>query len=161
MDGFTTCLWFDTQAEEAAEFYCSVFPDSRVTSTIPYGEAGPGEPGTTMVVNFELNGQKFQAINGGPLFTFSEAVSIQVDVDGQEEVDRYWGVLTADGGQESQCGWLKDKYGFSWQIIPVQLGKAFENATSPEASKRVMEAMLGMRKIDVAALEAASAGASG
>jgi predicted 3-demethylubiquinone-9 3-methyltransferase (glyoxalase superfamily) len=158
MDGFTTCLWFDSQAEEAAAFYCSVFPDSRVTSVIPYGDAGPGEPGTTMVVNFELSGQRFQAINGGPQFTFSEAVSLLVDCDGQDEVDHYWEVLTADGGQESQCGWLKDKYGFSWQVIPRQLGEAFEHASTPEASRRVMEAMLAMRKIDVAALEAAAAG---
>jgi predicted 3-demethylubiquinone-9 3-methyltransferase (glyoxalase superfamily) len=158
MDGFTTCLWFDTQAEEAAAFYCSVFPDSRVTSVIPYGEAGPGEPGTTMVVNFELFGQRFQAINGGPQFTFSEAVSIEVACDGQAEVDHYWDVLTADGGEESMCGWLKDKYGFSWQVIPKQLAEAFEHAGSPEAAKRVTEAMLAMRKIDVTALQAAARG---
>jgi predicted 3-demethylubiquinone-9 3-methyltransferase (glyoxalase superfamily) len=158
MNGFTTCLWFDTQAEEAAAFYCSVFPDSRITGTTPYGEAGPGEPGTTMLVDFELDGQRFQGVNGGPLFTFSEAVSIVVDCDGQDEVDRYWELLTADGGQESQCGWLKDKYGFSWQVVPKQLGEAFASAGSPEASQRVMEAMLAMRKIDIAGLQAAAAG---
>jgi len=157
MDGFTTSLWFDDQGEEAAEFYCSVFPDSKIISTIPYSEAGPGVPGTVMQVNFELFGQRFNAINGGPMFPFTEAVSIQVDCDGQDEVDHYWDVLTADGGQESQCGWLKDKYGLSWQIVPKQLSDVFEGL-APETSKRVMEELLSQRKLDLAKLQAAASG---
>jgi predicted 3-demethylubiquinone-9 3-methyltransferase (glyoxalase superfamily) len=150
----TPCLWFDDQGEEAAAFYTSVFPNSRVTETVPYSEAGPGETGATMLVSFELDGQPFQAINGGPLFTFSEAISFQIDCKDQDEVDYYWNTLTADGGEESQCGWLKDKYGLSWQVVPAALPELF-TGTDPAATDRVMKAMLGMKKIDIAGLQAA------
>jgi predicted 3-demethylubiquinone-9 3-methyltransferase (glyoxalase superfamily) len=147
-------LWFDTQAEEAAKFYVSLFDDSAILDVVPYGEAGPGEPGTTMVVSFRLFGQEYVAINGGPQFPFTEAVSLEVRCEDQAEVDRYWEALTADGGEESQCGWLKDKYGLSWQIVP---DRWIELATGGEPRKvnAAMQAMLGMKKLDIAALERA------
>ena len=147
-------LWFDTEAEEAAKFYVSLFDDSEILAVVPYSEVGPGEPGTVMVVNFRLLGQEYVAINGGPQFPFTEAVSFEVRCDTQEEVDRLWNVLTADGGQEVQCGWLKDKYGLSWQIAPARWA---ELATGPDPKKvdAAMRAMLGMKKLDIAELERA------
>ena len=152
----TPCLWFDSQAEEAARYYTSVFKNSRIVSTVPYGEAGPGEPGTTMFVEFELDGQPFTAVNGGPLFTFTEAVSFQIACEDQGEVDYYWDTLTADGGEESQCGWLKDKYGLSWQVVPTALPRLMSG--DPESVLRATKAMFAMTKIDIAAIERAAAG---
>ena len=149
-------LWFDTQAEQAAEFYCGIFPNSRVLNVARYPEGSPGEPGTVMTVEFELDGQRVVGINGGPQFTFSEAVSFQIDCVDQADVDFYWERLTA-GGEESQCGWLKDRYGVSWQVVPRGMEEVFGNP-DPEAAQRAMQAMMGMRKIDVAALQAAAAG---
>jgi predicted 3-demethylubiquinone-9 3-methyltransferase (glyoxalase superfamily) len=149
-------LWFDTEAEEAASFYVSLFEDSRILRVVPYGEAGPGEPGSTMVVDFELLGQEYVAINGGPQFPFTEAVSFEVRCDDQAEVDRLWDALTVDGGQEVQCGWLKDRYGLSWQIVP---SRWFELVTGPDQAKveSAMRAMLEMKKLDIAELERAYA----
>ena len=149
-------LWFDTQAEEAAEFYCSVFPNSRIVSKSHYTEAGPREAGMVLTVEFELDGQRFVAINGGPEFTFDEAISLEIRCKDQAEVDHYWQRLT-DGGQESQCGWLKDRYGLSWQVVPAGVDELFSDA-DPERARRAMEAMFGMRKLDVAALRAAADG---
>ena len=149
-------LWFDTQAEEAVAFYLSVFKDSRVLATARYTEAGPGEPGSVMTVEFELAGQRFVAINGGPLFAFDEAVSFQVDCADQAEVDYYWERLT-DGGEESQCGWCKDRFGLSWQVVPQGMQELFDDP-DPSRAQRAMQAMLGMRKLDVAALRAAADG---
>ena len=152
-----TNLWFDTQAEEAAEFYCGIFKNSRVVSTADYTDAGPGEPGTVMVVEFELDGQRFIGINGGPQFSFDEAVSLEIRCADQAEVDYYWERLTADGGSESQCGWCKDKFGLSWQVVPTGMEEVF---TCPDraAASRAMTAMFGMTKIDLAALQRAAAG---
>ena len=149
----TPFLWFDTQAEEAANFYTSVFKNSRILHVSRYGDAGPGPKGSAMVVNFQLAGQEFTALNGGPRFKFSEAFSFVVNCENQREIDEYWTKLTADGGQESMCGWLKDKFGFSWQIVPTELGKLMSN---PQKANRVMEALLKMRKLDVAVLKAAA-----
>ncbi len=151
MPRLTTCLWFDDQAEAAAQFYCSIFPNSRITDVKRYGDAGPGPKGQVMVVAFELDGHHYTGLNGGPLFTFSEAISIQVDCKDQKEVDYYWSKLTA-GGQESQCGWLKDKYGLSWQIVPSVMMKLLAG----KKAKQVTEAFLKMKKLDIAALEAAA-----
>ena len=148
-------LWFDTQAEEAAEFYCSIFPNSRVVSVAHYNEAGPREAGTVMVVAFELDGQRIVAINGGPEFTFSEAVSLQIECETQEEIDHYWERLT-DGGEEGPCGWLKDRYGLSWQVTPKGMDAFFADGGDEERARRVMEAMFEMKKLDVAALNAAA-----
>jgi predicted 3-demethylubiquinone-9 3-methyltransferase (glyoxalase superfamily) len=156
-DGFTTCLWFDGQAEEAANYYASIFESAKVGKIGRYTEAGPGPAGSVFAVEFELNGQKFVAINGGPEFKFNEAISFQIFCDGQEEIDYYWDKLTAGGGEESVCGWLKDKYGLSWQVIPNRLSDMLGDA-DPEKAKRTMEAMLTMRKLDFAALERAYAG---
>jgi len=154
MQRITPFLWFDTQAEEAAKFYVSVFPNSKILKTARYGEAGPGPKGSVMTVEFELDGQRMIALNGGPVFKFTEAISLSVDCIDQKEVDHYWTKLS-QGGQESQCGWLKDRYGLSWQVNPAILG---ELLAGPDAKKarRVMEAMLKMRKIDIAALRAAA-----
>ena len=149
----TPFLWFDTQAEEAANFYTSVFKNSRILHVSRYGDAGPGPKGSAMVVNFQLAGQEFTALNGGPNFKFSEAFSFVVNCENQQEIDDYWTKLTAGGGQESMCGWLKDKFGFSWQIVPTELGKLMSN---PQKANRVMEALLKMRKLDLAALKAAA-----
>jgi predicted 3-demethylubiquinone-9 3-methyltransferase (glyoxalase superfamily) len=154
MQKITPFLWFDTQAEEAANFYVSVFPNSRIVTVTRYGEAGPGPKGSVMTVVFELDGQRMIALNGGPQFKFTEAISLSVDCKDQAEVDRYWSKLT-QGGKESQCGWLKDKYGLSWQINPAALGEMLSDP-DPEKAKRVMEAMLTMKKIDIAALKAAA-----
>ena len=158
----TPCLWFDDQAEEAVEFYTGIFRNSRIVTVARYGEAGRevhGKPaGTVMTVAFELDGQAFTALNGGPMFTFNEAISMQVDCETQEEVDYYWAKL-AQGGDEKaqQCGWLKDKYGVSWQIVPRVL-VAMMSDPDPGRSQRAMEAMLQMRKIDIDALKRAFAG---
>ncbi|WJV50567.1 VOC family protein [Streptomyces flavofungini] len=158
MPKITPNLWFDTQALEAAEFYVSVFPNSKVTNVSYYGEAGPRPAGTVLTVEFSLDGQDFTGINGGPEFTFDEAVSFQIGCADQDEVDHYWTELTADGGQESQCGWLKDKYGLSWQVVPDELG-ALMTDPDPQRAQRAMAAMLTMQKLDVAALRAAADGA--
>ena len=157
MRGITPCLWFDTEGEEAARFYTSVFPRSRITDVARYGSAGPRPEGMVMTVSFELDGQKFLALNGGPEFTFSEAVSFQVFCETQDEVDSYWSTLS-EGGQEGPCGWLKDKFGLSWQIVPTRLTELLEDPDR-EKSQRVMAAMMEMRKIDVDALERAAAAA--
>ncbi|HET8683607.1 MAG TPA: VOC family protein [Micromonosporaceae bacterium] len=150
MQKITTFLWFDNQAEEAAAFYTSIFDNSRIVSVQRYGEAGPGPAGSVMTVNFELAGQQFIGLNGGPQFRFTEAISLYVDCATQEEVDELWAKLT-DGGEESQCGWLKDRYGLSWQIVPRALTDLMSDP-DPAKANRVMQAMLGMRKIDVKSL---------
>jgi predicted 3-demethylubiquinone-9 3-methyltransferase (glyoxalase superfamily) len=147
MQKITTFLWFDNQAEEAANFYVSIFKNSRITNTSRYGEGGPGPKGSVMTVNFELEGQSFIALNGGPLFHFTEAISLFVNCNSQQEVDDLWEKLSA-GGSPGRCGWLKDKYGLSWQIIPSGLGEALTNK-DPEKAKRSMQAMLQMNKIDI------------
>ena len=149
-----TFLWFDANAEEAANFYVSIFKNSKISSVARYGDAGPGPKGSAMTVNFQLEGQEFVGLNGGPHFKFTEAISLLVDCDSQREVDELWSKLTAGGGAESQCGWLKDKFGLSWQIIPSALFRLLQDP-DPEKSKRVMEAMFKMKKIDIARLEQA------
>lgn len=149
----TTCLWFDTRAEEAAEFYVSVFDGSRVLDVSRYGEGGPGPAGQAITVRFEIEGRTFTALNGGPMFTFNEAVSFVIDCSSQEEVDRYWSAL-GEGGAEGQCGWLKDRFGVSWQVVPSVLGQLI-GGPDPDAAQRAMQAMLGMKKLDIAALQAA------
>ncbi len=149
-------LWFDDKAEEAANFYVSVFPNSRIVETVRYGDSGPGPKGSVMTVAFDLDGQRFNALNGGPVFKFTEAVSFVVDCRDQAEVDHYWDRLT-DGGQPSQCAWLKDRYGVSWQIVPEALIRLLKDP-DPVKAQRVMAAMMKMSKIDVAKLEAAYAG---
>jgi len=155
MNKITPCLWFDTDGEEAARFYTSVFPNSRIVDIARYGSAGPRPEGTVMTVSFELDGQKFLALNGGPQFTFSEAISFQVDCVSQEEVDAYWSKLSA-GGEEGPCGWVKDKFGVSWQIVPNALPKLLQDPDR-EKSQRVMSAMLKMKKIEIDELERAAA----
>jgi len=156
MPNMTTCLWFDNQAEEAAAQYVSIFPNSRITQVVRYGPNEPGEEGSVLTVSFTLDGKDFVGLNGGPQFTFSEAVSVQVHVETQDEVDHYWNALV-DGGEESVCGWLKDRYGFSWQIVPTVLLEHIGGADRAAAS-RVTQAMFGMKKLDVAALRQAAAG---
>ena len=146
-------LWFDTEAEEAAKFYTSLFKNSKITDVSYFGEGGPRPAGMVLTVAFELDGQSFTAINGGPDFKFTEAISLLVNCESQEEVDDLWNKLL-EGGEESQCGWLKDRYGLSWQIIPTVLGELLQDEDAQKA-KRVMEAMLKMVKIDIAALRAA------
>ena len=153
MQKITPSLWFDTQGEEAAKFYTSVFKNSRIVRTTHYGETGPGPEGTVMTVTFELDGQEYVALNGGPQFKFNEAVSFQVSCETQEEIDDFWSKL-ADGGEEGPCGWLKDKYGLSWQIVPSILDELVGDP-DPAKSQRVMAAMLKMGKMDIAALKAA------
>ena len=156
MPAITPNLWFDGQAEQAAEFYVSVFPNSRVLEVARYTDAGPGPAGSVMTVLFELDGQRFVGINGGPEFRFDEAVSFEIECEDQDEVDRYWAALT-DGGQESQCGWLKDRFGLSWQVVPRGMSEVL-NGPDPERGRRAMEAMFGMTKLDLAALRAAADG---
>jgi predicted 3-demethylubiquinone-9 3-methyltransferase (glyoxalase superfamily) len=160
MTAITPCLWFDDQAEPAAKFYTDIFKHSKILSVSRFPEAGQeihGKPaGSAMTVEFELDGQKFTALNGGPQFKFSEAISLQVDCRSQEEVDYFWQKLGA-GGQDSQCGWLKDKYGLSWQVVPRQLSELLQDK-DPAKSARVMQAMLKMSKIDIATLQKAHAG---
>ena len=151
-------LWFDTEAEEAAGFYTSVFKNSRIVNVTHYTEAGPREAGSVMTVEFELDGQRFVGINGGPDFAFSEAVSFQITCQGQDEVDYYWDRLT-DGGEEGPCGWLKDKYGLSWQVVPTGMEELFADPDQSRAT-RAMQAMFGMSKLDMAALQRAADGAS-
>jgi len=158
MQKITPFLWFDTQAEEAAKYYVSIFPKSKILSTARYGDAGPGPKGSVMTVEFELAGQRMIALNGGPQFKFTEAISLSVDCKDQKEVDHYWTKLS-QGGQESMCGWLKDRYGLSWQVNPTILGELLSSRDAKKA-KRVMEAMLKMKKIDIAALKAAAEAAS-
>jgi predicted 3-demethylubiquinone-9 3-methyltransferase (glyoxalase superfamily) len=155
MTTLTPCLWFDTEAQDAANFYISVFPNSRITDTTHYGEAGPRPADMVLTVEFELDGHPFTALNGGPEFSFTEAVSFQIDCADQAEVDRYWDALTADGGQESMCGWLKDKYGLSWQVVPRRLVELLADP-DPGRAQRAMAAMMPMRKIIIADLEAAA-----
>ena len=149
-------LWFDGDAEQAAAFYTSVFPRSRVVGITRYTEAGPGEPGTVMTVEWELDGMRFVGINGGPQFPFTPAVSLQIDCADQDEVDHYWERLL-DGGQEVECGWVTDRYGLSWQVVPTGMDELFADA-DPERARRAMQAMLGMKKLDLAALRAAADG---
>ncbi|HLQ59286.1 MAG TPA: VOC family protein [Gemmatimonadales bacterium] len=157
MQKITPFLWFDNNAEEAAQFYTSVFKNSRILSVSRYGDAGPGPKGSVMVVSFQLEGQQFTALNGGPPFKFSEAFSFVVSCENQQEIDYYWNKLTSGGGQESQCGWLKDKFGFSWQIVPTALGKLMSDKDATKAS-RVMQALLQMKKLEIATLEEAAEG---
>jgi predicted 3-demethylubiquinone-9 3-methyltransferase (glyoxalase superfamily) len=152
----TPNLWFDTEAEAAAEFYVSVFKNGRIVNVARYTEAGPREAGTVMTVQFELDGQRFVGINGGPQFTFDEAVSFQITCADQDEVDYYWDRLT-EGGSESQCGWLKDRYGLSWQVVPTGMEEIFADPDKTRA-ERAMSAMLQMRKLDINALRAAADG---
>jgi predicted 3-demethylubiquinone-9 3-methyltransferase (glyoxalase superfamily) len=152
----TTCLWFDDQGEEAARFYTGIFADSRIGRTGRYTEAGPGPAGSVMAVEFELNGQQFVALNGGPQFKFSEAISFQIPCADQAEVDYYWSRLS-EGGQEVACGWLKDKYGLSWQVIPTVLIDMISDP-DPEKASRATSAMLSMTKFDIAGLQRAYQG---
>jgi len=154
MPKITPNLWFDTEAKEAAEFYVSVFPNSKITDVSHYGEAGPRPAGMVLIVEFELDGQQYTAINGGPEFTFDEAISLLINCADQDEVDYYWAKLS-EGGEEGQCGWLKDRYGLSWQVCPTGMVDVL-NDPDPERSQRAMKAMLGMKKIDLAALRAAA-----
>jgi predicted 3-demethylubiquinone-9 3-methyltransferase (glyoxalase superfamily) len=154
MPRITPNLWFDTEGKDAAEFYVSVFPNSKIRNVSYYTEAGPREAGTVLTVDFVLDGQEFTAINGGPDFTFDEAVSFAIDCADQAELDYYWEKLT-EGGEESQCGWLKDRYGLSWQVVPAGLVELLEDPDKGRA-ERAMKAMLGMKKLDIAALRAAA-----
>jgi predicted 3-demethylubiquinone-9 3-methyltransferase (glyoxalase superfamily) len=154
MQKITPFLWFDNHAEEAVNFYVSVFKNSKVGKIARYGEAGPGPKGSVLTVEFQLEGQNFVALNGGPNFKFTEAISFVVNCETQEEVDYFWEKLTANGGQESQCAWLKDKYGLSWQIVPTVLIEMLQDKDAQKA-QRVMEAMLQMKKIDIATLQRA------
>jgi predicted 3-demethylubiquinone-9 3-methyltransferase (glyoxalase superfamily) len=154
-DHLITCLWFDTQGEEAAQFYTSVFPSAKLGEITRYGAAGPRPEGTVMTVSFELMGQEFLALNGGPEFTFNEAVSFQILCDDQEEVDRYWDTLS-EGGEQGPCGWLRDRFGLSWQVVPTALPRLLQQ-TDAETSQRVMQAMMGMKKLVIDELERAAA----
>jgi predicted 3-demethylubiquinone-9 3-methyltransferase (glyoxalase superfamily) len=156
MQKITPFLWFDDKAEEAMKFYVSVFKNSKIGGLTRYGEEGPGPKGTVMTTTFQLEGQEFIALNGGPLFKFTEAISFVVNCDTQEEVDYYWEKLSA-GGEKSRCGWLKDKFGLSWQIVPTVLGELFQDK-DPEKSQRVMHAMLQMDKMDIEDLRRAYEG---
>ena len=152
---FTICLWFDTEGEAAANYYASIFADSKINRIARYSEAGPGPAGSVMTVEFELNGQKFLALNGGPQYTFSAAVSFVISCADQDEVDYYWSRL-AEGGQEVACGWVKDRYGLFWQVVPAVLPDMIADP-DPEKARRVAEAMLRMTKLDIAALQQAYA----
>ncbi|MCN9240489.1 VOC family protein [Streptomyces sp. RY43-2] len=156
-EGLTTCLWFDGEAEEAARHYVSIFENSRIGRISRYTEAGPGVPGSVITVDFVANGHRFVALNGGPQFTFNEAVSFQIHCADQEEVDHYWTRLAEGGGEPGPCGWIKDKYGVSWQVLPEAL-IAMIGDPDPEKAARATRAMLGMGKLDIAGLEKAYAG---
>ena len=156
MQKITPFLWFDGNAEEAARYYISIFKNSKILEVARYGGAGPGPKGSVMIVRFQLEGQEFIALNGGPRFKFTEAISLAVTCDTQEEVDELWAKLSA-GGHEGQCGWLKDRFGLSWQIVPSVVTKLVTDP-DPEKSKRVMQAILQMKKIDIAHLKQAYAG---
>ena len=153
MQKITPFLWFDGKAEEAMNFYISIFKNSKILSVTPYGEAGPGPKGTVMTAKFELNGQEFVALNGGPQFTFTEAISFVVNCETQQEVDELWEKLS-EGGQKSRCGWLKDKYGLSWQVVPTALVEMLQDKDAKK-SNRVMQAMLQMNKIEIETLRRA------
>jgi predicted 3-demethylubiquinone-9 3-methyltransferase (glyoxalase superfamily) len=156
MQKITPFLWFNDNAEAAARFYTSIFKDSKILDISRYGDAGPGPKGAVMVVRFRIAGMEVTALNGGPQFTFSEAFSFVVNCDSQQEIDDYWRQLTADGGAERECGWLKDKFGFFWQIVPSRLGTLLSG--DPEKANRVMHAILQMKKLDLATLERAADG---
>ena len=153
----TPFLWFDSQAEEAAKLYCSIFKNSEMGQIVRYGDVGPGPKGQVMIVTFKIEGQEFTALNGGPRFKFDEAISFVINCETQEEMDYYWDSLTADGGQESQCGWLKDKFGLSWQIVPTIIGELMSDE-DPEKAGRVMQAVMQMKKVDLQKLKDAAAG---
>lgn len=155
-DGFTTCLWFDGQAEEAAHFYVSLFKDSGIGAVTRYPEGGHQPTGNVLTVDFTANGQKFVALNGGPEFKFNEAISFQITCENQEEVDHYWTRLTEGGGEEGPCGWVKDRFGVSWQVVPSRLEEMFRDP-DPVKAGRANKAMMSMRKLDIAALEKAYA----
>ena len=157
MQKITPFLWFDNNAEEAVNFYTSIFKNSKIGNVTRYGDAGPGPKGTVMTANFVLEGQEFIALNGGPVFKFTPAISLFVNCQTQEEVDELWDKLSSGGGQKGQCGWLTDKFGVSWQVIPTALMQLMGDK-DPQKSKRVMQAMLQMDKIDIAALRTAHAG---
>lgn len=156
MPPITPCLWFDGDAEAAVELYTSIFDNSRILRTMRYAEGGRGEAGSVMAVDFELDGQPFMALNGGPGHPFTQAISLQVPCDTQEEIDRYWDALRAGGGQEVVCGWLEDRFGLSWQVFPRRLTELMSDE-DPDVARRATEAMLAMKKIDLAAIEAAPA----
>ena len=158
MDRITPCLWFDTEAEEAAAFYTSVFPNSRIVHVSRYGSAGPRPEGLVMEVEFEIDGRSVLALNGGPQFRFTEAISLQADCKDQDEVDRLWETLS-EGGEEGPCGWLKDRYGVSWQIVPSRMYELITDP-DPERAQRAIAAMLQMGKIEIADLERAADGAA-
>ncbi|MFE9631146.1 VOC family protein [Streptomyces sp. NPDC006463] len=159
-NGFTTCLWFDGDAEAAADYYVSVFKDGKIGRTSRYTEAGPGTPGAVMIVEFEINGQKFVGLNGGPQFPFTEAISFQIHCADEAEADYYYDELTKEGGQESACGWVKDKFGVSWQVIPPGAIDVIGDP-DPERAARATAAMMKMKKLDVAELRRAADGFSG
>jgi len=159
MPQLTPCLWFDTEGEDAAELYTSVFPNSKILEIARYGSAGPRPEGTVMTVTFELDGQKFLALNGGPNFTFNEAISFQIPCRDQDEVDHYW-EKRGEGGEPGPCGWLKDRFGLSWQVVPTGMEELFADPDKGRA-ERAMKAMLGMRKLDIAALRRAADGETG
>lgn len=154
MQNITPCLWFDDQGEDAANFYVSIFERSRILEVSRYGEGAPVPAGTAMVVEFELDGLRLQALNGGPAFDFTEAISLSIAAPTQADIDRLWDALTADGGEPGRCGWLKDKYGLSWQVVPPRLSELLSDP-DPAKAGAVMKAMLPMGKLDLAALEAA------
>jgi predicted 3-demethylubiquinone-9 3-methyltransferase (glyoxalase superfamily) len=154
-DKLVTCLWFDTQGEEAARYYTSIFPNARLGKITRYGSAGPRPEGMVMTVGFELMGQEFVALNGGPEFTFNEAISFQVLCDDQAEVDKYWDTLS-EGGEQGPCGWVRDRFGVSWQVVPTALPRLLEQADA-EKAQRVMQAMMGMKKLLIGELEQAAA----
>jgi predicted 3-demethylubiquinone-9 3-methyltransferase (glyoxalase superfamily) len=159
MQTITPCLWFDTEGEDAAQLYTSIFPNSKIVDVGYYSEAGPRPAGSVMIVEFELDGQRFTALNGGPEFTFSEAVSFQIACETQEDVDYFWSKLT-EGGEEGPCGWLKDRFGVSWQVVPNAISRLLGGG-DPERAKRVMTALFQTKKPDIAALERAAAEAVG
>jgi predicted 3-demethylubiquinone-9 3-methyltransferase (glyoxalase superfamily) len=155
MPKITPCLWFDTQAEEAANFYCSIFPNSKVVTVSRYGPDMPGREGSVMTVVFELDGQKIMALNGGPMFKLTEAFSLMIECKTQKEIDSYWEKL-CDGGEESQCGWLKDRFGLSWQVIPAQLGELLGGDQA--RTNRVMQAVMKMKKLEIEPMKRAYEG---
>jgi predicted 3-demethylubiquinone-9 3-methyltransferase (glyoxalase superfamily) len=159
MQRISPCLWFDTEAEEAAKFYCSVFKDSKITNISRYGDGMPRPKGMVMTVVFQIQGQEFMALNAGPQVKFTEAVSLMVSCETQQEIDDYWAKLIAGGGQEVECGWLKDKYGLAWQIVPSNLHKLVSDK-DPEKTNRVMQAVMTMKKLDIKALNRAYDGVS-
>lgn len=154
MQKITPFLWFDNNAEEAANFYTSIFKNSKILNIARYAEGGPGPAGSVMTVNFQIEGQEFVALNGGPVFQFNESISFVINCNSQQEVDEYWSKLTANGGQESQCGWLKDNFGVSWQVVPKRLEELMTDK-KPHKVQKVTEAMMKMKKIDIAKLEEA------